>query len=418
MDDAGAARILLVTPVAPQEESFGGSMRVGVIARTLAELGAMDLVLLTDLWSWDDLPGGTPGEVPMAAEFRRTAVLPRRTAAEAGRPSRSLVGSSVPGQIAARRRRLRAVRPDWLGSTRYDLVWYVRERGFLVAHPVVNAVRSIVDVDDIEDVVLRRWLDVGLDLDGGQLTWRRRRQLRADVRWWRATHRRIAPQVDVQVFSSDADRGRIGATATVVVPNTYVAPTETGRIQSEQPTMLFPGLLTYPPNEDAAAWIVERILPRIRRDRPDVRLLLVGAPSARVRALAAAPGVEVTGPVPSMAPYLRSADLLLAPLRVGGGTRIKILEAFAYGVPVVATSIGAEGLDVRDGVHLEIADDPTGLAERCLRLLDDPAARARLATAARQLHQSSYVPDRARARIREAVDLARVRPARSHADSA
>lgn len=116
--------------------------------------------------------------------------------------------------------------------------------------------------------------------------------------------------------------------------------------------------------------------------------------------------------------HLRAADLLLAPLRVGGGTRIKILEAFAYGVPVVATSIGAEGLAARNGVHLEIADDPAGLAERCLRPLGNPAARARIAAAARQLHQASYLPDQARSRIREAVDLALGRSAWTHADSA
>jgi glycosyltransferase involved in cell wall biosynthesis len=231
--------------------------------------------------------------------------------------------------------------------------------------------------------------------------------MRADARWWRAAHGRIARRVDVQVFASDTDQRRTGAAAgSVVVPNTYPEPGEVGRIASPHPTIVFPGLLTYPPNEDAAVWMAEQILPRIRQDVPDLRLLLVGEPSDRVRSLAGIPGVEVTGRVPSTAPYLRSADLVLVPLRVGGGTRIKILEAFAYGVAVVATSIGAEGLGTKPGVHLEIADDAAGLAGHCLRLLTDPAARTRITAAARELYRREYLPERARAGVLAAVDLA------------
>lgn len=386
-------RILLVSPMAPADQSYGAAMRVGITARALAELGTMDLVLLT----------GEPGDQPLTAAFRHTVALPPRTSFH---PAAALLGSSVPAQIEARRRRLLAVRPDWLTATRYDLVWYNRERSYLVAAPLVHARHSIVDVDDLEDVVLRRWLDLGLDTSGRRLTARRRWQMRADARWWRAAHGRIARRVDVQVFASDTDRCRTGAAGSVVVPNTYPEPGEVGRIAAPHPTIVFPGLLTYPPNEDAAVWMAEQILPRIRQDLPDLRLLLVGEPSDRVRSLAGIPGVEVTGRVPSTAPYLRAADLVLVPLRVGGGTRIKILEAFAYEVAVVATSIGAEGLGTEPGVHLEIADDAAGLAGHCLRLLTDPAARTRITAAARELYRREYLPQRARDGVLAAVELA------------
>jgi glycosyltransferase involved in cell wall biosynthesis len=389
-------RILLVSPMAPRSHSYGASMRVGAVAQTLAELGTVDLVLLT----------GEPGEGALAAEFDRSAALLPHSGRRTARSIRSMFGPSVPAQLAARRRRLAAVQPEWLTRTRYDLAWYNRERSFLVARPFVHARRSIVDMDDLEDVVLRRWLDLGLGPDGHRSTGWRRRQMRADVRWWQAVHRRVARQTDVRAFASEIDRGRGGAARSVVLPNTYPVPAEAGHMPSPVPTIVFPGLLTYPPNEDAAQWTVEQIMPRVWQRLPGARLVLVGEASARVRALARHPAVEVTGRVESTAPYLRAADLVLVPLRVGGGTRIKILEAFAYAVPVVATSVGAEGLDVVDGVHLEIADDAEVLSARCLRLLADAPARARIAAAASELHLRRYLPEQARIAVRQSIELA------------
>ena len=116
--------------------------------------------------------------------------------------------------------------------------------------------------------------------------------------------------------------------------------------------MLLAGSFSYPPNADAAHYFVSNILPLIRRNRPDVTLRLVGEPTASVTALAGDPAVTVVGWVPDIEVELARADVAVVPLRYGSGTRVKILEAAAHRIPVVSTTIGAEGLGFEDGRHL------------------------------------------------------------------
>jgi glycosyltransferase involved in cell wall biosynthesis len=161
-------------------------------------------------------------------------------------------------------------------------------------------------------------------------------------------------------------------------------------------SVLFAGNLTYRPNAEAAVSLVEEVLPLLRRraGRP-VTVTLAGepGPEGAVRALASRPGVRVTGYAADLAPYYRAADVLVAPLAAGGGTRIKLLEALAYGLPVVTTATGAAGLDVTSGVHLLIADSPAGLAGAAVTVTADRALRDRLAAAGRRLVSSRYSHD-------------------------
>jgi sugar transferase (PEP-CTERM/EpsH1 system associated) len=158
------------------------------------------------------------------------------------------------------------------------------------------------------------------------------------------------------------------------------------------PTVVFTGNMGYGPNHDAAVFFVREVLPLLRRQHPAVTFLAVGKqPAADLRRLAREhPGVTVTGEVPDVRPYLGAAAVFVAPLRFGAGTRLKLLEAFAAGVPVVSTRLGAEGLECADGRHLLVADDAPGLARQAGRLLADPALRGRLAGAARRLVRREY----------------------------
>ena len=135
------------------------------------------------------------------------------------------------------------------------------------------------------------------------------------------------------------------------------------------PIAAFVALLGWQPNVDAAVWLAEEVWPNVRDRVPDARLLLVGRePSQRVRSLAA-PDIEVTGTVPDIRPYLARARVALAPLRSGGGTRLKVLEALDAGRPVVATSVGIDGLEDLVGHGAVIADDPRSFAEATVELL-------------------------------------------------
>jgi glycosyltransferase involved in cell wall biosynthesis len=158
-------------------------------------------------------------------------------------------------------------------------------------------------------------------------------------------------------------------------------------------------LLTYEPNIDGAWFFVDEVLPLVRAAVPDVELRLVGRHDDRAAALAERPGVVLRGEVPDVGPELRDAAVVVVPIRSGGGTRIKILEAFARRVPVVSTTVGCEGIDAVPGEHLLTGDTPDALADACVRLLRDDALRTRVIDAAHALFVSRYRWEDIRPRI-------------------
>ena len=153
---------------------------------------------------------------------------------------------------------------------------------------------------------------------------------------------------------------------------------------SEPRTLAFLGAMDWHANVDSVCWFAEVILPRIRARFPDVRFLVVGRnPGPRIEALAKAdPLVEVSGTVPSVVPWLHRASTMVLPLRVGGGTRIKVYEGVAAGVPLVSTSVGVEGLDLESPAHFRRADSADEFVAEVLALLDDPAQADAMAQAA------------------------------------
>lgn len=370
-----------IRPWAP----FGGGMRARSISLALARLGAVDLVVLKYPTAPDDDP-------PLPHFDRVHAVRDRFDITE----NRKLIAESLPA---------------WALESDYDIVWFNQERVWLTARGLLRGT-PIVDVDDLHDVVLERWLTVGTTPDGKALTADDRQRMVGDITYWKGIHQRVADEASAIVFSSEHDRRRFTFDNSVVVPNTYEKTGTITKQRSFTPTILYQGYMEWSTNEDAALWLAREIVPRVRQAIPNVRLLLVGAPSVRVKALDAEPGIDVIGEVPDMQPYLAYADLLVAPLRVAGGTRIKILEAFAHHIPVVTTSIGAEGLDVTHRVHLLLAEQAEDLAAACVKLLRNPDAARQLAEQAHDLYRQAYRPEGAFAAVEEAVRLATANAAR------
>jgi sugar transferase (PEP-CTERM/EpsH1 system associated) len=162
---------------------------------------------------------------------------------------------------------------------------------------------------------------------------------------------------------------------------------------AERPnSMIFTGSMDWLPNEDAVFYFAKRVLPLIRRQVPDATLRVVGRrPSERLRALAAKDrGVQVTGQVEDIRPHVRGAAVYVVPLRIGGGTRLKIFEAMAMGKAVVSTSVGAEGLPVHDRRDILLADTPEHFARQVLGLLANREERIALGRAARALVEEKY----------------------------
>ena len=160
----------------------------------------------------------------------------------------------------------------------------------------------------------------------------------------------------------------------------------------EQPTRLvFTGSMDWRPNDDAMRWFIDAILPRIRAEVPLARLTVVGRnPSAALREAARGAGVEVTGTVDDVREHVDLAAVYVVPLRVGGGTRLKIFEALAMGKAVVSTTVGAEGLPLVDGVHFVRADGAEAFAGAVVALLQDGARRRALGQAGRGLVTERY----------------------------
>jgi glycosyltransferase involved in cell wall biosynthesis len=154
--------------------------------------------------------------------------------------------------------------------------------------------------------------------------------------------------------------------------------------------LVMTGLMRTRPNIDAAAFFVGEILPRIRAKRPGARISIVGGdPPDEVLRLASA-HVEVTGGVPDVRPYVRKASVVVVPLRMGGGTRLKVLEGLAMKKPMVSTSLGCEGIDVKHEEHLLIADAPEDFAASVLRLMDSPFTGQALAARGHALVHRRY----------------------------
>jgi glycosyltransferase involved in cell wall biosynthesis len=149
--------------------------------------------------------------------------------------------------------------------------------------------------------------------------------------------------------------------------------------------MLFSGAMDWLPNVDAVKFFVKEVLPLIRTRVPETQLWVVGRnPSGSLVQQLTQEGIRFTGTVDDIRPYLSRARLVVVPLRIGGGTRLKILEAWAMGKPVLSTSIGAEGLPAVDGANIAIADAPEAMAERAIALLHDAASMKQLGASGRR----------------------------------
>ncbi|HUF92444.1 MAG TPA: glycosyltransferase [Candidatus Limnocylindria bacterium] len=287
--------------------------------------------------------------------------------------------------------RLPAVRQEvdrLLATGRVDLC----VADFLVAVPNVpmgGPVPVVLFEHNVEHVIWKRlaqapgpvWRRALLELE-----WRKMRRFEAAA----------CTQADLTLAVSEADRRLLAATA----PAARVAAVETGvdieyfapNGWHEKPaTIVFTGSLDWYPNEDAVLHFVNEILPRVRAEVDAARFVVVGRhPSLKLRAAAEAAGAIVTGTVDDVRPYLAEAAVCVVPLRIGGGTRLKIFEALAMARPVVSTTIGAEGLPVTPGEHLVLADGPEDFARAVVALLRDPARGRALAAAGRALVEQRF----------------------------
>lgn len=214
----------------------------------------------------------------------------------------------------------------------------------------------------------------------------------------RRFQRQVLRMVDVVMSVSEEDaaftRTRLPnpSTQVWVVPNgvdtEYFQPQS---IEERQNRIIFCGAMDIFMNIDAVVWFAKNVFPKVREAIPDAEFWIVGRdPTPDVRALGAIPGVYVTGRVEDVRPYYAKAKVAVAPFRYGGGTKLKVLEAMALGVPVVATPIGSQGLGVEPGRHLFVADNSEVFSQQVIMLLEDEVLRRQIALNARRLVEQKY----------------------------
>lgn len=224
---------------------------------------------------------------------------------------------------------------------------------------------------------------------------RRRTLFRRDAHLSARYEADIIPRYDQVVAVSERDaavlRQRAPSGAIDVIPNGVDVDWYRITPLPENPIVLFTGALYTAPNLDGVRWFAEQVVPLIRADRPDVRFVVAGArPPSTVVEICRDLDIELHADVDEMRPLIEQARVAVVPLRIGSGTRLKALEAFAAGRPVVATTVGLEGLEYDPGRHALVADSASEFAEAVTRLLDDRALARRLVAAARTLVEQRY----------------------------
>jgi sugar transferase (PEP-CTERM/EpsH1 system associated) len=375
-------KILWVNSVFLHPTTRGGQIRTLAMLKQLARRHEIHYAALAD----PDQPEG-PARSPEYCA--RAYPVPYRIASK-GSPAFlwqlawGLVSPIPVVTFRKRSARLRRLLAHLLAEQRFDSVVC----DFLT--PSVNLPRleqSLLFQHNVETMIWRRYAQTAADP-------LRRAYFRIQAGRMFRYERRVCRAVRHVVAVSDADaelmRALFGLREVSAVPTgvdvELFAPPETSPPPPAS-DLVFVGSMDYLPNIDGVLYFAREILPRIRRRRPHCTLTVAGrAPDASIVTLAQAdPGIRVTGTVEDVRPYLWSSAVSIVPLRIGGGTRLKIYESMASATAVVSTTIGAEGLTVHPPADIRIADTPEAFAAECLQLLENPAERQAVAQAGRRL---------------------------------
>jgi glycosyltransferase involved in cell wall biosynthesis len=352
--------LLVVSRWLPTPPDNGARIRREQLIGALADQYDLDYVALLDEPPPQEFVDAVPARVHFVPQPPFNAASLRSRVALLGRIPRAVTTTHSSAAAHLLHDLVRERRPVAIVADEIHTAHYAVGRGVHHEVPVV-----------LEEVQLGQLADA--------------RTLRDRVAWWknRDYHRRMLHRVAVATAPSTVEATRVRRIAprarVEVISNGVdlmrLRPDPAAAVDAE--TLVYAGSPQYAANLDAVVWFGQEVLPRVRAARPGVRLVVTGAHDGVV--LPEFAGVEFIGRVDDVAGVIRSAACSVVPLRVGGGTRIKVLESLALGTPVVSTSKGVEGLALVDGVEVVVADDPIELAARITDVLSSPERRHELA---------------------------------------
>lgn len=376
-------KILFLSTWFPYPLSQGSKIRAYYLLRALAQRHDVTLISFAD------------AEIASCArehieQFCRVEIVERDPFA-AGRVRRwvgwfsfqpSSIWATYSPEMARRvQRKLSDWKPDAILALTYSTAQYAAQ---------ISVAPRIVDIDNLMSQMLREqyMAKVGLSRARDLLAWQK----------FRRYEHRLYNQFDLSLSVSEQDRldsiGRLGIVSEKirVVPNGVDTAYHSMRdCEPKTDTLIYTGALTYGANYQAIDWFLKDVFPLIQSRAPHSKLRVTGkTDGVRLDRLQLSDDVSFTGYLDDIRPAIRESSVCIVPLLSGGGTRLKILEAMALGTPIVSTCKGAEGLAVKNGEHLLIADAPNEFAEKTIRLLQDPALAQRLAVNARHLVEQEY----------------------------
>jgi len=372
-----ARSILAVTSELPWPLNTGGHLRTFHVLRALSRSNRVRLVVPTDgspTIAVDALRDHGLEVVPVSvgARVRRREAWRAASAAVAGQP-----------YVFYRRHHWDAVQAELERQAMLETpdVFYLDHLDSFVYRGLLPGTPAVIDLHNVYSTLADR-------AAAEQRFWPLRMYLKREARLLHQRERRAMRQSAAVLATSDEDIrlfASLGGRA-VLVPNgvdcSAYADLPTGRAAG-MANILYVGAMSWSPNASAVVFLAREVMPKVRAVIPHARLRIVGrGATEEVKALARCPGVDVLGEVAAVQPHLNESALLAVPLEAGGGTRLKILEAFAAGLPVVSTAVGCEGLRVTHGEHLLTAERPA-FADAVIQALSDATSGARLAANAR-----------------------------------
>jgi polysaccharide biosynthesis protein PslH len=385
--------ILCVSPWAASPPRFGAQARMHGLMTQLARRHDLTAVMLVD--NRVDIEESRRA---MQAYCRDVVLVPRPYEGE-GLRKRLLQLQSLASTRSWERRPSAALEMQraldrLMRAKRFDLVnletSFLGECRLRQAPPNERLPRLIVDSHNIDYELARQYARAGKSLA---------HRLYAAVNWPKLRREELGTYRDADgvYLCSTADERRlldeVSGIRTTVIPNAADVEYYQPRLTDPPPdgrTVVFFGHLSYAPNVDGVTYFVQKIWPRVAEAHPEARLKIVGGMAPRSLQLLAAPRIELSGFVPDLRPHLAAAAAVVVPLRLGGGTRLKIVEAMAMGKAIVSTALGAEGIEAVPGRDLLIEDQPEAFADAVNRLLGDPELAARIGQSARRLAVERY----------------------------
>ncbi len=391
-------KILALYPLLPYPSISGAKLRGATVLDVLARTHE---VVLASFVARDDDPSRLP-EWATYPYFARPPVLALRRSDEVlsieGKRLRANVPKlplGIPACLAAFDSPAMWNRIAELGVDGFDAV-HIRYASMapyaLALKQTVPHLRLVIDLDDILSALFFSRLELPSSISQVRMfLW----ELKELVRIYAFERGPLRAFDSVWVCSKiDSSRmaKRLGSNRALVVENVVDAQRLAALDRQETlPALLFIGDFNYSPNSEGAAFFVQKAWPLIRADVADAQLWLVGLNSqTAILQWNGQQGIAVTGAVASVLPYLERATISIAPIFTGSGTRLKILEAMGAGLPVVTTTVGAEGIEAEHGVELLIADTAEDFAKHCVELLQNPSLRHRLAEAGKRLVREKY----------------------------